>query len=41
MKMTFQDSFGSMDCCISKFIEKKIDEVQNKITKEIVQSTMA
>ena len=27
--------------CISKFIEKKIDEVQNKMTKEIEQSTKA
>ena len=30
-----------MDLCISTFIEKEMDEVQNEITKEIKQSTIA
>ena len=30
-----------MDRCISKFIEKTIDEAQNEVTKEIEHSTIA
>ena len=40
-KRVFQDSVCSMDCYISKFIEKKIDKAQNEITKEIEHSTIA
>ena len=40
-KRVFQNSVCSMDSCISEFIEKKIDEAQNEITKEIEHSTIA
>ena len=33
--LSCENEFSSMDRCTSKFIEKKIDEAQNEITKEI------
>ena len=39
--MSFPEFFCSMECCISKFIEKKIDEVQNENIKEREKSTRA